>query len=54
MAETPSIAALVARAIVHLNFNEPEQAQTVLFLALTEINFAPKKEINDGDAAYAA
>lgn len=39
MADTPRLASLIARAIVHLNFNEPDQAKEVLFDALTDFNF---------------
>lgn len=42
MAENP-IAAQVARAIVHLNFNEKERAEEVLFALLFDLN--SKKEI---------
>jgi len=31
---------LIARAIVHLNFNEPDQARDVLLGALSDRNFA--------------
>ena len=56
MAETPRLASLIARAIVHLNFNEPDEAQKVLFDALTEFNFTnnSEKEILHGNAAAAA
>lgn len=50
----PELAALIARAIVHLNFDEPDQARNVLIDALTELNFAssePTKEIAHGYAA---
>jgi len=40
VAETSRTASLIARAIVHLNYNEPDEAQKVLFDALTEFNFA--------------
>ncbi len=40
----PQLTALIARAIVHLNFNEPDQALAVLLAALTEINFPETKE----------
>jgi hypothetical protein len=36
---TDSIANRIARAIVHLNFDEPEQAKEVLLDALTDFNF---------------
>jgi hypothetical protein len=56
------IVALIARAIVHLNFDEPEKATSVLFDALTEMNFQPtvqrllteKGESTDGNATAAA
>lgn len=55
--ENPVVAALIARAIVHLNFNHPEKAHEVLCLALTEINFPRKlsnaKENTDGNPAAA-
>lgn len=40
---------MIVRAIVHLNFNEPEQARDVLLDALTEINFRAGKESNSGN-----
>jgi hypothetical protein len=46
--ERTEIAALIARAIVHLNFKEPDEAQVALFAALTEINF-PQKENSNGN-----
>lgn len=39
----------VVRAIVHLNFNEPDQARDVLLDALTDFNFG--KEVIYGNAA---
>ena len=59
MAETSRTASLIARAIVHLNYNEPDEAQKVLFDALTEFNFANfplvhEKENTDGHSATAA
>jgi hypothetical protein len=42
--KTPTLASLIARAIVHLNFNEPDQARDVLLDALTEVNFTRVKE----------
>jgi hypothetical protein len=39
-----AIERLIARAIVHLNFNEPEQARDVLLAALSDVNFARKEE----------
>jgi hypothetical protein len=33
------ITTLIARAIVHLHFQEPQEAVNVLFDALTELNF---------------
>lgn len=44
MAEAPRIAAQIARAIVHLNFQEPDQALEVLLDALTDCNFVREKE----------
>lgn len=35
-----AIQRLIARAIVHLNFNEPDQARDVLLGALSDSNFA--------------
>jgi hypothetical protein len=54
--ETPRIASLIARAIVHLNFNEPEEATAVLLDALTDFNFAKldSKENTDGNTTAAA
>ena len=40
----------VIRAIVHLNFNEPEQALEVLLVALGERNFEHRKEYKNGNA----
>jgi hypothetical protein len=54
VAETPSTAALIARAIVHLNFNEPEKAIEALFDALTEVHFTREKESTDGNRTAAA
>ena len=54
MAETPRIAAQIARAIVHLNFQEPDQALEVLLDALTDCNFAQGKENTNGNATNAA
>ncbi len=44
----------IVRAIVHLNFNEPEQALEVLLVALTDFNFAQGKENSNGNAIAAA
>jgi hypothetical protein len=45
----------VVRAIVHLNFNEPEQALDVLLKALSDSNFdAAKKGIFYGNRTAAA
>jgi hypothetical protein len=50
VAET--LAALIARAVVHLNFNEADQARDVLLEALTEFSFGePRKENSDVHAA---
>lgn len=54
MAENPRTASLIARAIVHLNFNEPALAEKVLFDALTEFHFTREKEIIDGNRPAAA
>lgn len=54
MSETPRLASLIARAIVHLNFNEPDAARDTLLDALTDFNFAPEKEITDGNTIAAA
>lgn len=54
MAETPQLAAQIARAIVHLNFNEPEQARDVLLDALTDCNFVREKENSNGIRPAAA
>jgi hypothetical protein len=42
----------IVRAIVHLNFSEPDKARDVLILALADFNFAEiqSKEIADGNA----
>jgi len=56
MTNTPRLASLIARAIVHLNFEEPEKAKEVLFDALTEFNFTPtpeKENETHGNAAAA-
>jgi hypothetical protein len=50
---TDHLIAEIARAIVHLNFNEPEQARDVLLVALSEFNFAQGKENSHGNAAAA-
>lgn len=44
----------VVRAIVHLNFQEPEQALEVLLVALSHSNFVSRKENADGNAIAAA
>jgi hypothetical protein len=49
VADTPLIAAQIARAIVHLNFNEPDQARDVLLVALTDFNFTQEKENSNGN-----
>ena len=54
MADTPRTASLIARAIVHLNFNEPDEATKALFEALTEINYPTQKETQHGNASAAA
>lgn len=58
MADTPRIAAQIARAIVHLNFNEPDQACNVLLEALTDFNFPQfvnsEKENQHGNTAAIA
>lgn len=48
---TDHLAAQIARAIVHLNFNEPEQARDVLLVALSEFNFVQGKENSHGNPA---
>lgn len=40
---------MIVRAIVHLNFNEPEKARDVLLDALTEHNFPNRKEHSCGN-----
>lgn len=47
------ISQLIARAIVHLNFDEKEQALEVLFAALTQSNFYYGKVVSNGNAAAA-
>lgn len=54
MAETPRLASLIARAIVHLNFNEPDAARDALLDALTDFNFTSEKENTDGNRTAAA
>jgi hypothetical protein len=54
VAETPRIAAQIARAIVHLNFDEPEKACEVLLEALSDFNFPQAKENRNGNATAAA
>lgn len=51
----------IARAIVHLNFNEPDQARDVLMGALADLNFSSnfqpqpeRKETADGNRTAAA
>jgi hypothetical protein len=53
VAETSRLISQIARAIVHLNFDEPEQAREVLFDALTDFNFnaVSEKENSNGNAA---
>jgi hypothetical protein len=50
---TDHLAAEIVRAIVHLNFNEPEQARDVLLVALSEFNFTQEKENSHGNATAA-
>lgn len=53
-ASNSALAALIARAVVHLNFSEPDQAREVLLEALTELNFSQtvsRGEIHHGNAA---
>jgi hypothetical protein len=50
----PPLIAFIARAIVHLNFNEPDQARDVLLDALTDFNFPQAKENADGNRTAAA
>lgn len=53
-ARPPRLVSLIARAIVHLNFQEPDQARDVLLDALTDFNFAnSKKENTDGNRTAA-
>jgi hypothetical protein len=46
----PRLISQIARAIVHLNFDEPDQARDVLFDALSDFNFPQAKENADGNA----
>jgi hypothetical protein len=49
----PRLISQIARAIVHLNFNEPDEARDVLLDALTDFNFThviSEKENADGNA----
>jgi hypothetical protein len=39
VAESSRLISHIARAIVHLNFNEPDEARDVLLDALTDFNF---------------
>lgn len=48
---SPPLADSVVRAIVHLNFNEVDQALSVLLVALAEFNLG--KENFDGNRAAA-
>lgn len=41
----------VVRAIVHLNFNEPEQALALLLGALSDSNFDAQEKANGNAAA---
>ena len=50
---TPVQDALV-RAIVHLNFNEPDQALKVLLIALSDLNFEQGKDFAHGNFTAAA
>jgi hypothetical protein len=53
VAESSRLISQIARAIVHLNFDEPDQARDVLFDALTDFNFThaiSEKENADGNA----
>jgi hypothetical protein len=44
----------IVRAIVHLNFNESDQALDVLIGALSDYNFESQKEITYGNRSAAA
>ena len=54
MTNTPRLASLIARAIVHLNFEEPEKAKEVLFDALTEYSFYETQSQSQSAAKEAA
>lgn len=49
---SPQLEDSVVRAIVHLNFNEPEQALAILLGALSDCNFESRKENSDGNHAH--
>jgi len=51
---TDSVASRIARAIVHLNFNEPEEATKVLMDALTDISFSQPQTQDQSAAKEAA
>jgi len=56
VAETPRYTAehhAIVRAIVHLNFNEPEKALEVLLVALSDSNFTGKENLYGNRAAAA-
>ncbi|HZW05369.1 MAG TPA: hypothetical protein VFF58_00545 [Candidatus Nitrosotalea sp.] len=46
----------IVRAIVHLNFNEPEKALETLLVALSDSNFTSqqRKEFTNGNATESA
>lgn len=54
MTEPSRIAYLIARAIIHLNFNEPDEAIDALFDALTEYSFYETQSQSQSAAKEAA
>lgn len=54
MTDQARIASLIARAIVHLHFDEQDKAEKVLFDALTEFNFAQLNPPKSQSAAQEA
>jgi hypothetical protein len=54
MSDQARLASLIARAIVHLHFDEHAQAEKVLFDALTEFNFAQFNQPQSQSAAQEA
>lgn len=52
MPETSRLTSLIVRAVVHLNFHEPDQARELLLDALTDVNFDRERKDPNGDHSH--